>query len=118
MHIDLAMRLNPHPSSLYLNALGLCHYVLGNYEQAIAANERGLEINSAFTPCLRVLVVFYTLVGRLDDAQRARETLLQRLGGARPVFASSFFLDPALAERYERARKVAWGSSCRWLQGH
>lgn len=105
MHIELALRLNPHPSAPYLNALALCHYLPGNYEQAIAANERGVEINPGFLPCLRVLVVLYALAGRLNDARRTKETLLQRLGNARPVFPSSFFLDPELAARYERDRK-------------
>ncbi|MGI9045979.1 MAG: hypothetical protein ACR2FI_04165 [Burkholderiales bacterium] len=77
------------------------------FEQAIEANERGIEINPAFLPCLRVLVVPYTLVGHVNDARRARDTL-QKIGPARRIFTSTFFHDPELASRYEHDRKMAW----------
>jgi adenylate cyclase len=106
--ILLALRLNPLPSAIYMIALAFCHYVLENYEEAIAACERGLQINPDFTPILRVLVVLYARVGRIEDARRVRKALMHQLEGARPVFSGSMFLEPTLVARYERDREAAW----------
>lgn len=59
-------------------------------------------MNPALTPCLHVLVVLYARAGRVDDARRTREKLMRYSGCTRPVFTSSFLLDPDLAARYER----------------
>jgi TolB-like protein/Flp pilus assembly protein TadD len=106
--ILLALRLNPLPSAIYMIALALCHYALGNHEEAIAACERGLQINPDFTPIVRVLVVLYARVSRIEDARRVRKALMQQLEGARPVFSGNMFLEPALVARYERDREAAW----------
>lgn len=45
-HIETAMLLHPHPSSFYFEALGLCYFALADYDRAIAAFLRGIEINS------------------------------------------------------------------------
>ena len=49
-NIETAMLLQPHPSSFYFDALGLCHFALADYERAIAAFLRGIEINPSFMP--------------------------------------------------------------------
>ena len=43
-YIRSAIRLNPHPSTLYLMALGISYYVLGQFEEAIEAYQRGIEL--------------------------------------------------------------------------
>lgn len=105
--INAALRLHPHRSAYYLFSLGLCHYLMFDYAKAITALEQGLELTPAFTPNLSLLVKLYTLTGQDEEARGARARLLQC--GGRGSFPSVFFLDPALAERAEEDRKLAWG---------
>jgi adenylate cyclase len=39
-YIEKGIRLNPHPSTFYQLALGLCYFVLEEYDKAIAAFKR------------------------------------------------------------------------------
>ncbi len=48
--IEMAMLFEPHPSSFYFYALGVCRFALADYERAIAVFERGIEINPSFMP--------------------------------------------------------------------
>lgn len=77
--IEKGLRLNPHPSSFYFYGLGLCHQMLGHYEKAIAAMERGIEINPRFMPNQASLPVLYEMTGRHDlaraQAERARTAI-------------------------------------------
>jgi hypothetical protein len=57
---------------------------------------------------LRCLVIPSALVGRDDDARTARDQLMQLKTGSRGTFSCSFYLDEALARRYERDRQHAW----------
>jgi adenylate cyclase len=106
--IMTGMRLNPHPSPLYLMALGSCHYVLRDYDQAIAAFERGLALTPTFTPNWSWLTVLYALAGRREESLRAREMVLQLVADDRGCLGSPFFLDKTLKQWHERNRLFAW----------
>lgn len=107
LHIETALRLHPHRSALYMYALGLCHYLLYDYGKATLALEQAIEANPSFTPHVSLLAKLYTLTGRPDDARRARQRVLD--AGGRGSFPSTFYIDPELAIRAERDRKLAWG---------
>jgi adenylate cyclase len=84
-HIEKALRLNPHPSSLYHFTLGQCYYVLKDYEKAIEAFRQGVAVWNAFYPNHFYLCLTYTLLGREEEARSARESLLALTEGRRPA---------------------------------
>jgi len=80
-----AMRLTPHPSAFYQTALGLCYFVLEEYELAIAACKRGVEVTDGSIPNHYWLCLIYTLLGREQEARVEREKLMELSGGRKPV---------------------------------
>jgi adenylate cyclase len=80
-----AMRLTPHPSAFYQTALGLCYFVLEEYELAIAAYKRGIEVTDGSIPNHYWLCLIYTLLGRDEEARVERERLMELTGGRKPV---------------------------------
>jgi adenylate cyclase len=84
-NIVKAMRLTPHPSAFYQTALGLCYFVLDEYELAIAACKRGIEVTNVSIPNHYWLCLVYTLLGRDEEARVEREKLMELTGGRKPV---------------------------------
>ena len=84
-NIVKAMRLTPHPSAFYQTALGLCYFVLEEYDLAIAACKRGVEVTVGSIPNHYWLCLIYTLLGRDEDARVEREELMALSGGRKPV---------------------------------
>jgi adenylate cyclase len=80
-----AMRLTPHPSAFYQTALGLCYFVLEEYDLAIAACKRGVEVTDGSIPNHYWLCLIYTLLGRDQEARVERERLMELSGGRKPV---------------------------------
>ena len=80
-----AMRLTPHPSAFYQTALGLCYFVLDEYELAIAAYKRGIEVTDVSIPNHYWLCLIYTLLGRDEEARLERERLTELTGGRKPA---------------------------------
>jgi tetratricopeptide (TPR) repeat protein len=78
-NIIKAMRLTPHPSG------GLCYFVLEEYDLAIAACRRGVEMTDGSIPNHYWLCLIYTLLGRDEDARVEREELMALSGGRKPV---------------------------------
>jgi adenylate cyclase len=84
-NIVKAMRLTPHPSAFYQTALGLCYFVLEEYDLAIAACKRGVEVTIGSIPNHYWLCLIYTLLGRDEEARVEREELMELSGGRKPV---------------------------------
>jgi adenylate cyclase len=84
-NIVKAMRLTPHPSAFYQTALGLCYFVLEEYDLAIAACKRGIEVTDVSIPNHYWLCLVYTLLGRDEEARVEREKLMELTGGRKPV---------------------------------
>jgi len=101
--IATAMRLNPHPSSFYLNTLGNCHFALGQYDQAATAMQRGIQVNPDFVLNYYECAVNLALAGRLDEA-RAHAQKVSRMC---PETHKNCFIDPALRARYQRGLELA-----------
>jgi adenylate cyclase len=104
--IEKAMRLNPHPTPFFQLALGTCYYVLNEYDRAIAAFRRGVEINAAFIPNYHYLCLMYTALGRHDEAGAERERLMQLTGGRTPV-TQDLWIDKQLLEHWQALNRVA-----------
>ena len=87
-NIETAMLLQPHPSSCYFDVLGCSHFALGNYDRAIAAFSRGIELNPSFVLCHYQLAVTYGVCGR-PTRQRPRQQSSRRTGQMCPSITSS-----------------------------
>jgi len=71
-----AIALNPNHPYNYSFHLGQAHYILGGYDEAIAAFERVLESNPATERAHLWLAAAYAQVGRGDDAEWEMEQVL------------------------------------------
>lgn len=104
--IETGMRLNPHPSAVYYNGLGLCYFVLEDYDKAIAAFRRSAELTDVFIPCHFQLCMIYTLLGRDEDARVERDKVLGLTGGRKPVI-QAIWLDEDLRLRMHGLAQLA-----------
>jgi adenylate cyclase len=104
-NIVKAMRLNPHPSAVYQTALCLCYFALEEYDLAIAACRRGIEVTNAFIPNHYWLCLIYTLLGRDEEARVERDKVMQ-IGGHKPV-VQDFWIDEDLRCRMHRLAQLA-----------
>ncbi len=102
-HIEQGMRLNPHPSSVYLLALGQAYIAQEDYEAAFAAFRKGIDINPGFVANHAYLAVYYALLGRMAEAQTEAEVTRSIFPGAlpRPIFTAL-----SLYERFEKGYKL------------
>ncbi len=102
-NIETAMLLQPHPSSCYFDILGCSHFALGDYDRAIAAFLRGIEINPSFITCRYQLAVTYGVCGRADEAKA--EAAIVKADWTN--VSVDYFLDPRLAAIWCRGKEVA-----------
>ncbi len=102
-YAETGMRLNPHPSTFYLFGLGFCYYVMADFERAITAFRRGIELNPMFSSNHALLMWAYAELGR-EAEMRAERDILARMGRQAP---GNIFTDPALIARFEKVRALA-----------
>jgi adenylate cyclase len=102
-NIKTAMLLQPHPSSYYFETLGLSHFALGDYDRAIAAFLRGIEINPSYMPCHYELAVTHGACGRSEEAQAEAEIVKADW----PSVSAGFILAAPMAAIYDRGKQVA-----------
>jgi adenylate cyclase len=105
-NIAKGLRLNPYPSAVYQNALCLCYIALEEYDLAIAACKRGIEVTDVFIPSHYMLCITYTLLGRDEEARVEREKLMKLLGGQKPVLRF-IWLDEDLCLRMQALERLA-----------
>jgi tetratricopeptide (TPR) repeat protein len=108
-YVRSAIRLNPHPSTFYLFALGVNYSGLGQYEEAVAAFIQGKELNPDFSPNYALLATNSLRFGRTEEALAAWRTFLTLAGGRPPPNSllvepqrSDFAADLAELERLNR----------------
>lgn len=95
-YMEMSMQLAEHPTSFYLFALGQAHYVLGNYNLAESAWQRGCEICDGFMPNYYFLCLLYALLERNDECRKKREEIFSRNNGSR-IQIRSPWIDRRLA---------------------
>jgi tetratricopeptide (TPR) repeat protein len=83
--------------------LGLSHFALGDYNRAVEAFLRGIEINPSYMPCHYELAITYGVHGRAEEA-RTEATIVK---GDCPSVSAGFILDPSVAAIYHRGKQVA-----------
>ena len=105
-YTETALRLNPFPSAFYMFALGSALFVLEQYDKAIAAFGRGVELTEVFAPNHYFLCLTYTLLGREEEARLERDRLLALTGGRTPV-VQRIMIDEELRQRINDLEKLA-----------
>lgn len=96
-----AMRLNPHPTTFYLWALGMGRFAQARYEDAAAAFKAGFDLAPSFGPNEQCLVATYGLLGRLAEAAPHCETILKKqTPDLIRLRWQTCFHDKTLAERF------------------
>src|SRR5262249_40196638 len=107
--IEQAMRLNPHYPLLYVFVLGHSYYLMGRYEEAIAAYKKALTRNPNLLEAHFNLAVVYSELGREEEA-RAEAAEILRIS---PNFSLETwkqmipYKDPAVVERQLAALRKA-----------
>lgn len=104
-YIEIGMRLNPHPSSLYLYARGNCYFVTEKYEEALADFTRGIEINPYFPPNHVFRAGALALLGRIEEARAQGARALQLIPHHPPL--RNMWTDPELAGRFHKCMRLA-----------
>lgn len=105
-YIEKGMRLNPHPSGFYHFALGQCHYVLEDYEQALEAFKQGVALRDVFYPNHYHLCLIYTLFGREAEARVERDILLKLTSGRKPILRNIYLDEHVSKVTDELARRA------------
>jgi adenylate cyclase len=85
-YVKTGMRLNPHPTAFNYLALGFCHLVLENYQEAISAFKRGIEVTDAFISNHVWLCAVYILLDREVEAAIVRNKIMELTGGRKKAF--------------------------------
>jgi adenylate cyclase len=107
--IEKAMRLSPYYPPFYSFVLGHSYYLMGRYEEAIAAYKKALTRNPNLLPAHFNLAVVYSELGREEEA-RAEAAEILRIS---PNFSLETwkqmipYKDPAVVERQVEALRKA-----------
>jgi tetratricopeptide (TPR) repeat protein len=102
-NIETAMLLQPHPSCFNYDVLGCSHLALGNYDHAIAAFRRSIEINPSFMLSHYQLAVTYGVCERVEEAQAEAAIVKADWQNV----SVDYFLDPQLEAVWRRGKEVA-----------
>ena len=102
--IEKAMRLNPHYPEYYPSILGFAYRLIGQYQEAIAAQKSALARNPDFLSGHTVLAVLYSELGREEEARAEVAEMLRispqfslKVYGQRIPFKNSADLERYLA---------------------
>ncbi len=74
-----AIKLNPEKPFFYIWVMGQSYYLLGRYAEAVKLFEDVMVSNSQFPLVHKMLVVTYSELGQIEDAEWALEELLTLL---------------------------------------
>jgi tetratricopeptide (TPR) repeat protein len=76
-YFETAIRMNPYPPSFYYMHIGMAHFNLRQYEQAVAALQKALYLSSRNQVARRCLIVTYVEMGRMEEARSTTEEMLK-----------------------------------------
>jgi tetratricopeptide (TPR) repeat protein len=97
------MLLQPHSSSYYYETLGLSHFAVGDYDSAIAAFLRGIEVNPSYMPCHYELAITHGVRRQSEEAQAEAAIVKADCQNV----SADFIVDASLAAIYGRGKQVA-----------
>ena len=100
-----AIRLNPHPPSMYFHNLAWAYHSLGKYEEAINSAKNAIHVNQKDIVAHRALVSCYSLLGREKDARAEAVKVLQ----IDPNFSVDRFAKMSPLKNKDKAKEI-WDS--------
>ena len=87
-YIRKAIRLNPFPPYLYFSNLGRCYLLKGQYEKALKAFKKAVQLAPKSPPLHLNLAVIYILLGREQEARASAEKALELFPNFSVTFVS------------------------------
>ena len=101
--LQVALRLDPHsPFATFIHAdLAISHFLLRQFEEAIGAAQRALDMSPANVRARQRLAASLAQAGRIDEAQTAFDQLLRR----QPDFSIAY-VDETYPFRYSEDREL------------
>ena len=83
--IERAIRLSPFDpfSFVAYSLIGLCHFLAGRYEEALSWAEKSILEQPNWVPALRRVAASHAMAGRMPQAKKAVERLLELSPGMR-----------------------------------
>jgi adenylate cyclase len=77
--VELALRLSPRDPTLHiwLPTLALSHYIMGNYEAAVAVARRQVTLRPTYAPGYNYLAAGLARLGRREEAAHAFDRLIR-----------------------------------------
>jgi TolB-like protein/class 3 adenylate cyclase/Flp pilus assembly protein TadD len=106
--LEKAIRMNPFPPSFYYMHLGIAHFNLKQYEQAVSALKKASALNPKNISARRMLTVTYVEMGQLEQARVEADEILK----INPKFTSKGmgkivpFKDPEVVRRWVEALRT------------
>ncbi len=99
--VDKAIRLDPHYPAYYLFVLGLAHFVMEQFENAVTLFERALKINPEnYVP----LIPLAAAQAHLDQTEKAAATI-EKLHAVLPILTLSFVKQSPISSYKDPADK-------------
>ena len=95
------MLLNPRDKAFPLGTIGLAHFCMGQYEEAVSFCEKALEYNPKATPITAILAAAYGQLGREPEARAALEREIMGRG-RRPSLREVMYFWPLNTEHADR----------------
>jgi adenylate cyclase len=80
-YLKSAMRLDPLNPARYLYGIGLAHFCMGEWQEAVTASEKAMELNPDITYPAVVVASAYAHLGLIEKAEAAVQIYQERLGG-------------------------------------
>ena len=77
MYIKKSIRLNPFPPIGYYWVLGRAYFMMGQYDEAILALKKALQMNPDYLPAHIYLAACYSSLGRDAEATAAAKEVLR-----------------------------------------
>jgi tetratricopeptide (TPR) repeat protein len=68
-YLRTAIKLDPHNPGPYLARIGLAHFCMGEWQEAVTASEKAMKINPDIAMAPAVLASGYAHLGRDEEAK-------------------------------------------------
>jgi len=97
-----AMLLNPRDKAFPLGSIGIAHFAMGQYEEAVKFSEQALENNPKANSLAATLAASYGQLGREAEARTALKRYIKSWGRIRPGLPTVMYAFPLETEHADR----------------
>jgi len=113
-HAKSAMQLDPLNPARYLANIGLAHFCMGEWQEAVTATEKALKLNPETLTASAVLAAACAHLGRTEEVKAATQVWSQQMGGLRIRMSLLPFKDRRVEDSFVEGLIKA-GFPSRWL---